>query len=176
MVSVLRKIHELDTSAFLWLHVTKKVPYKRWVRGISRTGDGPTYVVLAALLTLGGVIDPASDFFAIAGLAYAIEISLYLLLKNSVRRARPEARLNNYQAFITPSDTFSFPSGHTAAAFVFAWLLAPLMPALAGLLFAWAAAIGASRVLLGVHFPSDIAAGAVLGSSAVLLATLILGS
>ena len=66
-------------------------------------------------------------------------------------------------SFTVPSDKFSFPSGHTAAAFVMACVTLYHVPELAVLVLPLAVAIGASRVALGVHYPTDIAAGMVLG-------------
>ena len=74
------------------------------------------------------------------------------------------------RAFIQPSDKFSFPSGHTAAAFVMASLLTAFYPPVALVAYPLALAIGASRVTLGVHYPSDIVAGAVLGSGCAFIA------
>ena len=62
------------------------------------------------------------------------------------------------------------PSGHTAAAFLMATVLAASFPLWAPLLFAWAALVGASRLLLGVHYLSDLVAGALLGGGCALLA------
>ena len=175
MIAVIRKIHKLDTLVFLWLHTAKRVDYRQSVRWISRSGDGPCYLVIVLLLLLFNAIENPHEFLLVAGLAYAIELSLYIVLKNSIRRARPQASLNNYRAFITPSDTFSFPSGHTAAAFVFACLIVQIYPVIGWVVFPWACAIGASRVLLGVHFPSDIAAGALLGTASTFLAIQVVG-
>jgi undecaprenyl-diphosphatase len=66
---------------------------------------------------------------------------------------------------ITPADRFSFPSGHATAAFLFAGLAAVSFPVLAPFAYVWASLIALSRVVLGVHFPSDILAGALLGSA-----------
>jgi undecaprenyl-diphosphatase len=102
-------------------------------------------------------------------------------VKETVRRARPCACLPDVHArvFAAPTD-YSFPSGHAAGAFACAafvglviatrrrewggWRWAAVAPA-----FALAAGIALSRVVLGVHFPADIAAGAVLGASLGLL-------
>ncbi len=166
MNTLLQRVHHLDTLAFVWLHVTKGIGYRRWARWISRTGDGPLYLFIALLLWW---LEPVyGTVFLVTGLlAYAVDVSLYLLLKNLIKRERPAMKLDFYQAWITPSDRFSFPSGHTAAAFVFACLVWEFYPLFAAPLFLWAGLVGASRVLLGVHYPSDIAAGAVLGCTSV---------
>ena len=141
----------------------------RIARQVSRLGDGPFYAAVAALLWYLAVPEVAA-FTQLMLTAFLIELPLYLVLKNMIRRARPADAMESLSAFIRPSDRFSFPSGHTAAAFVFAVAVAAFFPAWAPLVFALAIAIGLSRVLLGVHFPSDILAGAVLGSSTALLA------
>ena len=133
-------------------------------RLISRTGDGPLYAVLAALLWWQG--EAERELVRLALLAFAIELPLYLLLKNSLKRQRPIG----LPVFITPSDRYSLPSGHTAAAFLMATILAIGFPLWAPLLFGWAALVGASRLLLGVHYLSDLVAGALLGGGCAVLA------
>ncbi|WP_429088538.1 phosphatase PAP2 family protein [Aeromonas allosaccharophila] len=133
-------------------------------RLISRTGDGPLYAMLAALLWWQG--EAERELVRLALLAFAIELPLYLLLKNSLKRQRPIG----LPVFITPSDRYSLPSGHTAAAFLMATILAIGFPLWAPLLFGWAALVGASRLLLGVHYLSDLVAGALLGGGCAVLA------
>ncbi|WP_421238019.1 phosphatase PAP2 family protein [Aeromonas jandaei] len=133
-------------------------------RLVSRTGDGPLYAVLAALLWWQG--ESERELVKLALLAFAIELPLYLLLKNSLKRQRPVG----LPVFITPSDRYSLPSGHTAAAFLMATILATGFPLWAPLLLGWAALVGASRLLLGVHYLSDLVAGALLGGGCALIA------
>jgi undecaprenyl-diphosphatase len=160
----LQRVHHLDTLAFLWVHVTKGFPYRRSVRLISHSGDGLLYFVIAFALLM---FEPHSgaDFFWAGVIAYLFDVSLYLLLKNLIKRDRPSVKISTYQAWITPSDKFSFPSGHTAAAYLFACMILYFYPLFALPCFIWATAIGMSRVLLGVHYPSDLIAGALLGSA-----------
>ena len=96
--------------------------------------------------------------------AFLLELPLYVWLKRRIRRPRPADAEASLRAFIKPSDRFSFPSGHTAAAALMATLVAVHYPALTALAVPLAVLIGLSRVVLGVHFPTDILAGAVLGS------------
>lgn len=163
MNAFFRRVHHWDTLAFLWVHVTKKIPYRKSVRFISHTGDGYVYFFLALAILL---LEPVSGsaFFWSGIIAYVLDVSLYLVLKNLIKRNRPANSIQSYQAWITPSDQFSFPSGHTAAAFLFACLILSFYPVFALLCFVWASMIAVSRVLLGVHYPTDLLAGATLGS------------
>ena len=98
-----------------------------------------------------------------------MQVTLYILLKHKFKRNRPQDYLDSFEAKIKPSDQFSFPSGHTAAAIVMATQILLFFPWFAALAIFWALAIGASRVLLGVHFPGDILAGASIGVLTSLL-------
>ncbi|MCV6589164.1 MAG: phosphatase PAP2 family protein [Marinobacterium sp.] len=164
------KLSSFDLFAFYWCQGYSRIQAVQFIsRQISRCGDGPLYLGLALMLAW---LEPQYGvaFLQVGLLAFLIELPLYLLLKNSIRRARPCHRYNDCTAAIEPSDRFSFPSGHAAAAFVVATLLGHYYPALTGFSYSLAVLIGVSRVMLGVHYPCDIAAGALLGISSAVLA------
>lgn len=134
----------------------------------SKTADGPLYLLIALLL-LSFDIAGAESFIQLLLAAFALELPLYLILKNGIKRARPADVLQGtISAHIIPSDRFSLPSGHTAGAFLFALAIIIYFPSLTAIALLWAVGIGLSRIMLGVHFPLDVIAGALLGSSCVV--------
>lgn len=170
----LQHIQRYDELSYIWLSTALRRSTKAMLaRTISLSGDGWMYAVICAALYLHGHPNAALLFTTLL-LAYALEVPIYLVLKNTLKRQRPHQRLK-ICAVIKASDKFSFPSGHTAAAFVFATVTSVIMPDAAWLVFAWASAIGLSRVALGVHYPTDIVAGAVLGGSLGVLGLFLAG-
>jgi undecaprenyl-diphosphatase len=94
-----------------------------------------------------------------------VGIALFITLKHAFRRERPCELEPHCWARLLPPDQFSFPSGHTITAFAITAALAGFYPEmLPGLLFC-AISIAASRVVLGMHFLSDVLAGAALGAT-----------
>ncbi|MEH8016052.1 phosphatase PAP2 family protein [Rheinheimera muenzenbergensis] len=141
---------------------------------LSKTADGPLYLLLVLSLLAADVAD-AARFGLLLLVAFSLELPLYLLLKNSIRRARPAQVLTAFtQPHITPSDQFSLPSGHTAGAFVIVVAVACCYPLWLPLALLWGGGIGLSRILLGVHFPLDVLAGAVLGTAAATIGLFLL--
>ncbi len=174
MAILLEKINNYDLAAFKWClsrkYSEQVAKVSRW---ISRLGDGVYYLIFGlALLWLEPVHSKA--FFQCALLGFAFELPLYLILKNSIKRQRPNDVIQEFVAYLVPSDKFSFPSGHTAAAFVMATMITCFYPPYSLLAYFIAAMIGSSRVLLGVHFPTDILAGMVLGLTSAHAALIIM--
>ncbi|SHN17055.1 phosphatase PAP2 family protein [Flavobacterium xinjiangense] len=91
-------------------------------------------------------------------------------LKVAVRRERPYNRYSDIDR-ATSAIGYSFPSGHTSTAFSTATSLSMVYPKwyVIAPSFVWASAVGYSRLHLGVHYPSDVIAGAVLGSGSAYL-------
>ena len=94
-----------------------------------------------------------------AALALISTSLLVLVVKRAVRRTRPALDIQS----VSPPDRFSFPSGHTAAAFALAIAMFGAAPWLAPGLLLLAICVAYGRMYLGVHYPLDVAAGAALG-------------
>jgi undecaprenyl-diphosphatase len=129
---------------------------------ISHSGDGYLYPLIAVLV-YRQVPSTAREFIIAGVIAYALELTLYKFLKNSIRRNRPCHAISGVTNGVATMDTFSFPSGHTAAAFVMTALFYYFLPVCAIAMLLWACMIGFSRAYLGVHYPTDILAGTLLG-------------
>ncbi|MFT4937821.1 MAG: undecaprenyl-diphosphatase [Paraglaciecola sp.] len=160
----MKTLTKTDMELFNWLFKLTAEHDCRWVKWLSKTGDGQIYLFIGLMLWM---FEPQDGklFLYTALLAYALELPIYVVLKKCLKRQRPCHMLHNFKAHITPSDKFSLPSGHTAAAFLMASLISAFYPSLTIIVYVWAAFIGFSRVLLGVHYPSDILAGVLLGMS-----------
>ncbi|MGQ9425311.1 phosphatase PAP2 family protein [Gilvimarinus sp. F26214L] len=164
---------QFDYLTFLWCQQRKRQPLlAAFARQVSRSADGHLYVLI-------GLIAWAESHYLILKLgvlAFALERSAYFVLKQWVRRDRPPEAIPGFKSVIQASDKFSFPSGHTSAAFLMATLLVGHFPQVLFFVYPWACAVAWSRVTLGVHFPSDTLAGATLGTSIALLGPGLLDS
>lgn len=175
MHNALEKLSAADTRIFFWFSGYRMLrPVEFTSRWASRCGDGYLYGLTGLLLLL---MEPLQGrhFFAAGVLAFALELPLYLLLKNTIQRDRPCHALAQIEASIKPSDRFSFPSGHAAAAFLFATVISAFYPQATVIVYLLAGIVGLSRVLLGVHYPADILAGALLGYVSAELVLVFLG-
>jgi undecaprenyl-diphosphatase len=139
----------------------KKVP-DRLMSWASRFGNGYFYPVIAVTISIidTSVMKPLLS----AGFASAVvEHTAYKFVKARTRRLRPSEVLPQIKNLINFPDQFSFPSGHAAGAFMMATLLSHFYAGMAIPLYTTASVIGISRVYNGVHYPSDVAAGTLLG-------------
>jgi undecaprenyl-diphosphatase len=145
----------------------------RWVclvlRAASRLGDGVIWYVLVGLLPLlygEAALRPAIGM-AVTGI---VGLLIYKWLKHALVRERPFIRHPGITLAMPPLDRYSFPSGHTLHAVAFTWQAVAWFPELAWVLIPIASLIAASRVILGLHYPSDVLAGGAIGAGLAMSA------
>lgn len=130
----------------------------------SRLGDGPLWIMTATWLLVAG--DFRTRLAALTALlAVIISILTFMVVKQLTGRPRPFESWQSLTCLMAAPDRFSFPSGHTMTAFA-AW--ASLSSTLAELTLPYllaAIVIGLSRIFLGLHYPTDVLVGALLGST-----------
>jgi undecaprenyl-diphosphatase len=141
-------------------------------RAVSWLGDGPLWFALALILPLAEGRDGLHVVarMAISGIAATLASRG---LKVWIGRPRPFLSHSGISAAVAPLDRWSFPSGHTLHAVTFTALLVAHLPLLALALVPFTLAVAASRVVLGLHYPSDSLAGALVGGL-LAAATLVL--
>lgn len=131
-------------------------------RVVSRLGDGVLWYTLLVAITVSGGLDAAVAMLHV-GLTALAGVYLYKYLKARLVRLRPFVSHGEIVARTAPLDEFSFPSGHTLHAVLFTVMFAHYVPGLIVLTLPFALLVAASRVVLGLHYPSDVVVGAVLG-------------
>lgn len=141
---------------------SRRVAVRRFFAMISRLGDGVFWYVLMATLAMtqgssGRVAALQMALTALAGVA------IYKLLKNRLVRERPFISYGDIECGTPPLDRYSFPSGHTLQAVLFTTLALAWFPALAVVLLPFTLLVALSRVILGLHYPTDVLVGAGIG-------------
>ena len=163
MALYLHWMHRVDCSLCIRINRTSRNLWiRRLFRLISRLGDGLFWyaVMLGILLGQGSGGFLPSLHMALVGVFGAV---LYKWLKQKTLRPRPYEVHQDIWLTGIPLDRFSFPSGHTLHAVAFTTVALVYYPALASLLVPFAVMVGLSRVILGLHYPSDVLAGALIG-------------
>ena len=132
-------------------------------RVASRLGDGVIWYAMLAILPLlygHSAIRPVV-VMAVTGV---VGVLLYKVLKKVCVRERPFITHSSISLAMAPLDRYSFPSGHTLHAVAFAWQAIVAFPELSWVLVPLASLIAMSRVVLGLHYPTDVLAGAAIGA------------
>lgn len=143
--------------------VARRRALRATFRAVSRLGDGVIWYVLIASMPL--FLGSDGWIVALEMLATgAVGLALYKALKARLVRERPYIGLDGITCSMPPLDRYSFPSGHTLHAVSFTVMAVHYVPSLALLLVPFAAMVALSRVVLGLHYPSDVLAGAALGA------------
>jgi len=135
----------------------------------SRLGDGPLWYAVMAILPLVGGPTGTACALQMFGVGL-LNLAIYRYVKRRVCRLRPFQDCPGIRCCTNPLDDYSFPSGHTLHAVSFAIVLGYHFPWAVWLVGPFALLVAASRMVLGLHYPSDVAVGAAIGvASAVLV-------
>lgn len=171
----LDRIARWDLQLCLRLNrVCHRITWRVLFRCISVLGDGIAWYGLMAVLLLryrDAAVIPVLHMIAVGLLCTAV----YKWLKARTLRPRPYQLHSSIQHFIAPLDRFSFPSGHTLHAVAFSLVAAGYYPGLSAPLAVFSLLIAMSRVVLGLHYPSDVLAGAAIGAAIALVSQALTG-
>lgn len=140
---------------------------------ISRLGNGIFWYSLMLVLPIAagwpGLLTAAH--MMVVGI---LGLIIYKLLKSRLLRERPFFTHPDILLGTAPLDKFSFPSGHTLHAVAFSLVVVFHFPALSWLVFPFAALTAMSRIVLGLHYPTDVIVGGMIGATIALLSFNIL--
>lgn len=160
------RLVRLTHRELIWcLHFNRAVHRHGWeclFAIISRLGDGIFWYGLMVCLLLVQDLNAAPAIGRMLCTALVCLV-LYKWLKAKTTRPRPYVRHTSIRAAVAPLDQYSFPSGHTLHAVAFSTVVVSHYPQLAWLLLPFTLLVGLSRLVLGLHYPSDVLAGALLG-------------
>ncbi|KMJ57745.1 phosphoesterase [Bacillus sp. LL01] len=169
MVKLLANFYEFECNLFRSVnrHFDRKY-VNFFFRNITHVG-GATFTICTLLLLIIFSNHSLKYTAMAAGLSLALSHIPVAIAKKVYPRRRPYLALDEIKVSTNPLKDHSFPSGHTTAVFSSIIPFILLMPSLAILLIPLALCVGISRIYLGLHYPSDIAVGMLLGTSTSVL-------
>jgi undecaprenyl-diphosphatase len=170
----LSQMHAFDTAMCVKVNRTSRHLWVcRLFRLVSRLGDGLFWVAVMLGIMLAERMEGLSPVIhmAVAGGSGTL---IYKTIKGKTLRPRPFEVNQVIAVGIAPLDRFSFPSGHTLHAVTFSLVALGYYPMLAWLLLPFTLLVAASRVVLGLHYPSDVLAGAAIGALIAQVSFLLL--
>lgn len=174
MIAVIEKFQKVEDLLMFQIHQifnTEKrknfLTLQKFFIFITKLGDGFLYPIIFSIILLFSNFQIGFFFSFIS--SFIVERVMYYLIKNLTRRIRPFEKLKFQNIPILPPDKYSFPSGHTSAAFLFATLISLYFPMLTLFVFIFAFLVGISRIVLNLHYPTDVFIGSQLGISIAII-------
>ncbi|MBR7082005.1 MAG: phosphatase PAP2 family protein [Oscillospiraceae bacterium] len=161
---MLHTIQNIDESLMLFIQENLRfTPLNHLMRLFTYAGEMGAVWIILALFFIFIKKDGKTGLLLLAGLAVGYVIN-DVVLKNLVARPRPFLDMPELTALVSPPSSYSFPSGHAASGFLSAYILAKSGGKRRGLFYLFAVVIALSRPYVGVHYVSDVLAGALLGT------------
>jgi undecaprenyl-diphosphatase len=155
---------ERERTFALWMHgAATRLWVVRMLGTVSRVGDGWLWYAIIACLLWGGGTPGASAAVRMFCVG-AVNLVLYRIIKRWIARPRPYRTCPGIRACTETLDEFSFPSGHTLHSVAFSLILTAYYPMFALFVWPFTILIAVSRIVLGLHYPSDVIVGAVIGA------------
>ncbi|MBK1643349.1 phosphatase PAP2 family protein [Thiocapsa imhoffii] len=160
---LLKRLNEVEVSL---CRAWARNGQRRWIQRpfavISRLGDGVFWYSLIIFLPLNhGLLGLKASLHMVA--TGGIALALYKSLKFLTRRERPCDYATEIVALVPPLDRYSFPSGHTLHAVSFSTVAIYYFPGLAWILVPFTMLVASSRIILGLHYPSDVLVATLIG-------------
>lgn len=171
--AVFNRIHQLDIYLCLFANKACQRNYiKQFFAIVSRSGNGALWYGLIALIPFIYGLDMlhVSIRMTLVGLTGLL---IYKLIKSVTERPRPYKANTHITLGTAALDQYSFPSGHTLHAVSFTLTAVYYIPQLSWVLIPFTVLIALSRIILGLHYPTDVLAGIVIGTSLSLSSILL---
>lgn len=168
-------ILEWDASVLLWIQENMRTDLMTTImKAITRLGDGGCLWIALTVMLL--VLGKTRKVGATSALALIITfVTVNLGIKNAVARIRPYEVIEGLTNLVDKQKDFSFPSGHSAHAFAVGVVILILMPKKIGVpIFIISILMAYSRLYIGVHYPTDVIAGALIGTLIALISIFII--
>lgn len=159
----LERVISRDMDLCLWFNRASRYQgIKHSFVLVSWLGNGKFWYMLMLMLpfSFGKAGLQASLHMAVVGF---VGLLIYKLIKSNTYRLRPYMTNKAINLGTSPLDQYSFPSGHTLHAVSFTIIIGAYFPLLAWALLPFTVLVALSRVILGLHYPSDVAMGALIG-------------
>ena len=174
MAAVIDRLDSIEIGLCLRINqLGRRTGVRACLQLASKLGDGGFWFAMAisvlairgsaALISIGEMM-----------IAATVGVVIYKLLKQKLIRERPYIAHGEIQLGATPLDRYSFPSGHTLHAVSFTILFGDLEPMSLFVALPFAILVAISRVVLGLHYPSDVLVGAIIGSG-IAVTTIAIG-
>jgi len=163
LAELFERVDHFESQFCIIINRSSRRAYIRYFfKAVSRLGDGVFWYALALCLPyLNGNIGWLQALHVLA--TGVVGLSVYKFLKSRLVRERPFISCEVIHQAAPALDRYSFPSGHTLHAVLFSILFSAYLPGVTTLVWCFTSLVALSRIVLGLHYPSDVFVGALLG-------------